>query len=1006
MSLTKFNPRVGAETIKTVDTIDDVKNSKDFSNPKLVLGGEILGDGDGGVYHWDSSSTRFADNVNVIKSAHKTMGRWLISSDTRLTGLIDIMGRIDTRVRALEAGPAAPSYALSLIPDATSKEEGTSVTVRLTTTNGEYGTTLKYVVVGDIEEANEGTFDILEVEQDLIFTISNDNILESGETITVDILDGLGSITHASITINVIDDSTYSLYKGPLDPVARNQSFNVRLDVTEVPDGDYPFTLTTTNGLNITPSTGVFTVAGGVGNSVEFSVPDIIIPAEATVTISLDGLNVSQTYDAGEAALESPESMQLTITADNYDTSQGERDPFVIADCRDVIINWGDGSPEVTITSTQAEVQHIYPSANADYRIWIKQRDLADTCDFRFVDFRYSYGSKPVITEIHEWGTIKRTTMEYFLKSATSLHTCPPIPTTFDTSTCANFTQAFFSCRSLNVPASVFANLDTGAADNYGLSQTFANCELISGEFPSLPIGPSLNGPSGTWAGCSSITSMAYMDFSRCGYFAGAWNGCASLQTLPNQMIVDISNGNEFSLGMNGLSLSSTWSGCAAIEDGTFDNFTMPGGYTGSFINSWRGPTSLNSTWAGCSSLTYFPQIDTSEINRLDTTWYGCTNLISFPSIDVGKCNNFYRAWERCTNLTDFSPFSNTTYTSALWENTWSGTQISVTAANNPFTNLGATENIPVGSTAATTFGGDNWAWMDKFTNVFPSSATYLPRFSIGSQTNIIIPIEDPASATLTDGIDIVGWENTNFKGNNNAIPTIPVSSGLNIHMPTLTRTDYDYITQKLYEGSQNASKDYQWRDLLVGDDKLQGDFGLSPWSTSPGYRNALVSMLNWELTDGNSYTPPAPPPQYIYGPHYNIPAAGGTYTIDLSQWEGDGTPDARYMDIPTVWDGFSVRDVHGQSIWNVEGTSSATYMRLNTEDPRGPAYATLSANLTIEVDWTNARTGTLNGVAGTKYFAMALRRLHNDTGTSYEEMPYIWFVQGPSAGWVKTTYN
>ena len=289
MSLTKFNPRVGTETIKTVDTIDDVKNSKDFSNPKLVLGGEILGDGDGGVYHWDSSSTRFADNVNVIRSAHKTMGRWLISSDTRLTGLIDIMGRIDTRVRALEAGPAAPSYALSLIPDATSKEEGASVTVRLTTTNGEYGTTLKYVVVGDIEEANEGTFDVLEVEQDLVFTISNDNILESDETINVNILDGLGNITHASITINVIDDSTYSLYKGPLDPVARNQSFNVRLDVTEVTDGDYPFTLTTTNGLNITPSTGVFTVAAGVGNSVEFSVPDIIIPAEATVTISLDG---------------------------------------------------------------------------------------------------------------------------------------------------------------------------------------------------------------------------------------------------------------------------------------------------------------------------------------------------------------------------------------------------------------------------------------------------------------------------------------------------------------------------------------------------------------------------------------------------------------------------------------------------------------------------------------------------------------------------------------------
>ena len=47
MSLTKFNPRVGKETIKTVDSTSDVRANKDFSNPMLVLGGEILGDGKG-----------------------------------------------------------------------------------------------------------------------------------------------------------------------------------------------------------------------------------------------------------------------------------------------------------------------------------------------------------------------------------------------------------------------------------------------------------------------------------------------------------------------------------------------------------------------------------------------------------------------------------------------------------------------------------------------------------------------------------------------------------------------------------------------------------------------------------------------------------------------------------------------------------------------------------------------------------------------------------------------
>jgi surface protein len=607
MSLTKFNPRVGAETIKTVDTIDDVKNSKDFSNPKLVLGGEILGDGDGGVYHWDSSSTRFADNVNVIRSAHKTMGRWLISSDTRLTGLIDIMGRIDTRVRALEEGPQGPpppTYELSLIPDATSKEEGTSVTVRLTTTNGEYGTTLKYVVVGDIEEANEGTFDVLDINQDLVFTISNDSILESGETIDVTIYDGLGSITHASITINVIDDSSYSLFKDVTNAVQPAQTFSVRLDVVEVPDGDYGFTLTTTNGVAITPSTGVFTVAGGVGNSVEFSVPDVIIPAGATTTLALDGLNVSQTYDAIDSALTSPDSFKVNIDTSLFNSANTTR-RLDIANASNVLINWGDGSPEERITTTQSNTTHLYPSGGDDYIVYIKQ--VGNTsCSFRFIG-----DGNECVTEVLRWGTMKLSIINYFMAGCTNLTTLPTIPVSFDTSAVTNMQSAWTNCTNLT---SFPSGLDTSSVTN--MSYAWFNCTNLT-SFPSGLDTSSVINMSYAWQSCLNLLSFpSGLDTSKVTNMRGAWQSCRTLQSFP------------------------------AIDTSSV--------------------TRMDLAWRQCSSITEFPSIDVSANTNFNRTWELCGNMLTFnPFINTTYTSaQWADTWKDSDSLafTEFSggsPFTN-----------------------------------------------------------------------------------------------------------------------------------------------------------------------------------------------------------------------------------------------------------------------------------------------------------------------------------------------------------
>jgi len=87
-----------------------------------------------------------------------------------------------------------------------------------------------------------------------------------------------------------------------------------------------------------------------------------------------------------------------------------------------------------------------------------------------------------------------------------------------------------------------------------------------------------------------------------------------------------------------------------------------------SFRYAWHDCSSLTSfpqidtsqgreflaTWYGCSSLTSFPQLDVSQGTEFDSAWHGCSSLTSFPQLDTSQGRIFQYAWDGCSSLTSF----------------------------------------------------------------------------------------------------------------------------------------------------------------------------------------------------------------------------------------------------------------------------------------------------------------------------------------------------------------
>ena len=123
--------------------------------------------------------------------------------------------------------------------------------------------------------------------------------------------------------------------------------------------------------------------------------------------------------------------------------------------------------------------------------------------------------------------------------------------------------------------------------------------------------------------------------------------------------ILDIKNLGIYALGST--RQVSAFYGCS--------NMTITATDSGNFENVTTFSTGFNGAWRNCSSLTSFPQIDTSSGTNFFGAWLNCSSLTSFPQIDTSSGTNFNSAFSLCSSLTSFPllDFSNGTNFDNAW---------------------------------------------------------------------------------------------------------------------------------------------------------------------------------------------------------------------------------------------------------------------------------------------------------------------------------------------------
>jgi hypothetical protein len=128
--------------------------------------------------------------------------------------------------------------------------------------------------------------------------------------------------------------------------------------------------------------------------------------------------------------------------------------------------------------------------------------------------------------------------------------------------------------------------------------------------------------------------------------------------------------------------------------------------------------TSFYQTWNGCSSLTSFPEINTSSGTNFRGAWHTCSSLTSFPSLDFSNAEGdlaFAAAWVYCSSLTDFpaNMFDTTgTISGGAFSLAFSGCALSAQSIENILVSLDANgaSNITLGIDGGTNAAYSTWS--------------------------------------------------------------------------------------------------------------------------------------------------------------------------------------------------------------------------------------------------------------------------------------------------------
>ena len=162
--------------------------------------------------------------------------------------------------------------------------------------------------------------------------------------------------------------------------------------------------------------------------------------------------------------------------------------------------------------------------------------------------------------------------------------------------------------------------------------------------FPDLTTVSGNNAMSGTFSGCTGLTSVSFpalTTISGSYGFSAVFRGCTGLTSVDLSALTTISGNNA---------MSSTFSGCTGLTSVSFPALTTISGSYG-----------IESTFYGCTGLTSvsFPALTTISGSRaMNNTFDGCTGLtsVSFPALTtISSSRAMNNTFYYCTGLTSVS---------------------------------------------------------------------------------------------------------------------------------------------------------------------------------------------------------------------------------------------------------------------------------------------------------------------------------------------------------------
>ena len=810
MSLTKFNARIGDNLLEVVSSIEELKSLKHFNHPVLVLGAVDIEDGDGGIYFWDGSNNEENDDISRIRSNGNGVGRWKRLSYA-LNSSVDAPLNFEaesSRTVSFQQGNHSFGVASRFNVRATSNVDwitignidrddlshtlNYSVSQNLNSSSREGVITIKngfntftYVVTQDEVESISGRAQLVYTNQarsnNIAMITSNASWSASASdnwiTLTSSNGNGNGSIQF-DLTENssqfadrtgTITITTTSGYVSHVITIAQSQAASIINDVVDQnissdASNNQSFIVNSDIGWTATTNTDWITITTGTGDngdSVVYSVTqntDADNDRTGTITLTSDNNTNVVTVNIIQGKLADAFSLRIDTTLVS-DSNQ-----FVITRARNITVDWGDSSPSQSTSDniTFQTLTHTY-ATDGQYIVSITQNDRnnpATTIDVR---------NMPVNSRASNWylnsGKINGSIFQ------SSEGSCD-----FSFNFVASEQAAAQTSQKMIIEILSWGDLKIDSLQQFmPYATNLANIASDVDQFDTSSVVSMAN----AFYYCEDMTSFPLINTSNVTDMGSAWGLCKSLTSFPS---IDTSSVTD---------MTRAWYYCDSLT-----SFPL--------INT-SNVTDMLSAWNQCRSLISFPPIDTSSVTNMGHAWYHCDSLTSFPSIDVSANRDFTRTWYNCTNLSTFDPFTNTTYISAQWDETWgSCDNLTFTSvSDSPFTNIGS-NTLPVSINVKTLVyrspGESTYQNLGLY-DPLPDDSTYYPPFDVSDVNAIYI---DDSGTTITD-FNIIGWDQMTFaRVNYGADPNPTVEIDINA---TLANTKVDNILNQLYSNLSNHTQ-------------------------------------------------------------------------------------------------------------------------------------------------------------------------------------------------------